>query len=145
MLFRSEIRQLLKQARQRYPHAEVEGQVWFWPADEDPRSRRHQPHASLRLLAPFDPVVWDRHRFELFWGWPYRFEAYTPAARRVRGHYALPLLWRGQVPGWANLSVVDGRLVPDIGFVQGRPRDAGFEAALDEELQRVAQFLGLEA
>ena len=58
---------------------------------------------------------------------------------------SLPLLWRGQVPGWANLSVVEGRLVPDIGFVQGHPRDAGFGAALDEELQRIAQFLGLEA
>jgi hypothetical protein len=33
----------------------------------------------LRLLAPFDPVVWDRRRFELLWGWAYRFEAYTPA------------------------------------------------------------------
>ena len=45
----------------------------------------------------------------------------------------------------SDLSVVDGRLVPDIGFVQGRPADAGFGAALDEELQRIAQFLGLEA
>jgi len=39
------------------------------------------------LLAPFDPVVWDRRRFKL-WGWAYRFEAYTPAPKRVRGNYA---------------------------------------------------------
>ncbi len=41
-----------------------------------------QPSA-VRFLAPFDPVVWDRRRFELLWGWAYRFEAYTPAPRRA--------------------------------------------------------------
>ncbi len=65
---------------------------------------------AVRLLAPFDPVVWDRRRFEAFWGWAYRFEAYTPAPRRVRGYYALPLLWRDQVIGWGNLALApDGR------------------------------------
>ena len=59
----------------------------------------------MRLLAPFDPVVWDRRRFELFWGWAYRFEAYTPAPKRKLGYYALPLLWRDRVIGWGNLSL----------------------------------------
>jgi hypothetical protein len=98
----------------------------------------------VRLLAPFDPLVWDRRRFEHFWGWPYRFEAYVPAARRVRGHYALPLLWRDAMVGWGNLSVRDGRLVADIGHVSGRaPADAGYRAALDDELDRMHRFLGL--
>jgi len=39
------------------------------------------------------------------WGWEYRFEAYTPALKRKLGYYAMPLLWRDQVIGWANLSV----------------------------------------
>ncbi|EWS60580.1 hypothetical protein Y695_04569 [Hydrogenophaga sp. T4] len=56
----------------------------------------------MRLLAPFDPVVWDRDRFERLWDWAYRFEAYTPPAKRVRGYYAMPLLWRDQVIGWAT-------------------------------------------
>ena len=64
----------------------------------------------MRLLAPFDPVVWDRRRFELFWGWAYRFEAYTPAAKRQLGYYALPLLWRDRVIGWGNVSVKNGEL-----------------------------------
>jgi hypothetical protein len=33
----------------------------------------------VRLLSPFDPVLWDRTRFEQFWSWLYRFEAYTRA------------------------------------------------------------------
>jgi len=133
----------LKRARARLATATVGGTPWFWPADEDPRSRRHEVEERVWLLAPFDPVVWDRQRFERFWGWTYRFEAYTPAAKRLRGHYALPLLWHEQVIGWANLKVRDGALVPDLGFVHTRPRSAAFRRALDAELARVSAFLGL--
>ena len=97
----------------------------------------------MRLLAPFDPIVWDRRRFELLWGWAYRFEAYIPAAQRVRGYYALPL-WRDQVISWGNLVVKHGVLVPEIGFVAGQaPAERVFKAALDDELQRMAVFLSL--
>ena len=55
---------------------------WLWPASEHAQSRRWQPDEQVRLLTPFDPLVWDRRRFELLWGWAYRFEAYTPAPKR---------------------------------------------------------------
>ena len=83
------------------------GVDWYWPATEK-AARRATAEAledRVRLLAPFDPVVRDRARFELLWGWEYRFEAYTPAPKRKLGYYALPLLWRDRVIGWANLSV----------------------------------------
>jgi len=138
---------LLARTRARLPQAVVDGQTWLWPVGEDPGLRRHATRASadrVRLLAPFDPLVWDRRRFEAFWGWPYRFEAYTPAAKRLRGHYALPLLWRDAVVGWGNLSVQGGQLRAELGYVAGRPpADAGYAAALDEELQRFSDFLGL--
>jgi uncharacterized protein len=95
----------------------------------------------VRLLAPFDPVVWDRRRFEHFWGWAYRFEAYTPAPKRVRGYYALPLLWRDQVIGWGNLSCRDGVLTHEIGHVSGKAPGGGFKAALRDELARLEEFL----
>jgi len=129
-------------ARARLAHATVDGVDWYWPAGENPASRRHASHDAVRLLAPFDPLVWDRRRFELLWGWAYRFEAYTPASKRIRGHYALPLLWRDQVIGWGNLAQLDGRLGADIGYVAGKaPHDNGFRRALDEELARVELFL----
>ncbi len=132
----------LARAKRRLPNAEVDAQRWFWPAGENPSSRRHAVQERVRLLAPFDPVVWDRRRFELFWGWAYRFEAYTPAPKRVRGYYALPLLWHEQVIGWANLSWADGELNPELGYVAGRaPRSAAFRAALDDELARMTEFL----
>ncbi|MEP6875335.1 MAG: crosslink repair DNA glycosylase YcaQ family protein, partial [Burkholderiales bacterium] len=134
----------LKRAKARLASARVDGIEWFWPAAENPASKRHASDDAVRLLAPFDPVVWDRRRFEHFWDWAYRFEAYTPAPKRVRGYYALPLLWRDQVIGWGNLSVANGVLVSDIGYQSGRaPRDAAFRAALADELQRLRAFLKL--
>ncbi|MFG6432803.1 DNA glycosylase AlkZ-like family protein [Roseateles sp. LYH14W] len=137
----------LARAKARLAHTQVDGVDWYWPAEEDPFSGGRggwRIPAQVRLLAPFDPVVWDRRRFELLWGWAYRFEAYTPAPKRVRGHYALPLLWRDQVIGWANASVKGGRLQVDCGYVAGRPpRETAFKAALEAERERLAEFLGM--
>jgi len=116
---------------------------WYWPAAERLHSRWEGGAQGLYLLTPFDPIVWDRRRFHLFWGWEYRFEAYTPVAKRKLGYYALPLLWRDQVVGWANAALADGRLAVQTGYVAGRaPRDAGFRAALDDEIERLRVFLG---
>lgn len=98
---------------------------------------------EVRFLAPFDPVVWDRKRFEHLWGWAYRFEAYTPVAKRKLGYYALPLLWRDSIVGWVNASVTDGTLKAEAGFVNSSvKRDAKFRAAYSEELEQFAEFLG---
>jgi uncharacterized protein len=101
-----------------------------------PPSERCDILPQVRFLAPFDPVVWDRRRFEHLWQWQYRFEAYTPKAKRVRGYYALPLLWRDRVIGWAN---VDDDI--ELGFVGKRPRDREFSRELDAERERLRQFL----
>ncbi len=108
-----------------------------------PAPMPEDPPARVRFLAPFDPLVWDRRRFEHLWGWPYRFEAYTPAARRIRGYYALPVLWRDQVVGWANADVTDGRLRVQLGFADRRPTAASFQREANAEAARLAAFLGL--
>jgi hypothetical protein len=97
----------------------------------------------VRLLAPFDPLVWDRRRFEQLWGWSYRFEAYAPQPKRKLGYYALPLLWGDRVIGWGNLAVKDGRLESTFGYVDGVPRDPEFGRLLEEELERIRRFLRL--
>jgi uncharacterized protein YcaQ len=134
----------LARAKARLPSAEISGTRWYWPAGENPASRQHAAPEEVRLLAPFDPVVWDRRRFEMFWGWAYRFEAYTPAPKRVRGYYALPLLWHDQVIGWGNVAVQDGQLHTELGYQSGKaPREKAFNRALEEELDRMRAFLGL--
>jgi len=133
----------LARAKQSLGHARVEGIEWYWPVGERPQSRRWRPDDEVRLLTPFDPVVWDRRRFEIFWNWAYRFEAYTPAPKRKLGYYALPLLWHERVIGWGNLTVADERLNADFGYTDGSaPRDPAFRTALEAELERVRTFLG---
>jgi uncharacterized protein YcaQ len=132
----------LRRARHRLAHARVDGVEWYWPAGEQPGAA--EPDEAVHLLAPFDPVVWDRRRFELLWNWPYRFEAYTPVTKRRWGYYALPLLWRDRVIGWANASVTGRLLTMETGYIAGRPPgDRGFRRALAEERMRLAAFLGL--
>ena len=140
--WRGHLRPALQRAKQRLAHARVDGIDWYWPADERPETAA-VPEA-VRLLAPFDPVVWDRRRFEMLWGWPYRFEAYTPVLKRKLGYYALPLLWRDRVIGWGNLSVKGGTLQSAFGYIESRPpRDRAFRPALEAELHRFALFLAL--
>ncbi len=142
--WKEQLRDALKRAGERLPSIEWEGVRWYWPAGEDPMAGRWAVDDRVRLLAPFDPVVWDRDRFERLWGWAYRFEAYTPPAKRVRGYYAMPLLWRDEVIGWGNLSVCDGRLESDLGYVKGRPpSDASYRSALRCELDSMAAFLNV--
>lgn len=134
----------LARAKQRLGQVRVDGVDWFWPIGENPAAARWTPDSAVRLLTPFDPVVWDRRRFEILWGWTYRFEAYTPASKRKLGYYALPLLWGDRVIGWGNLSVNEGALESSFGYSAGRaPRDAGFRAALETELTQMRAFLGL--
>jgi uncharacterized protein YcaQ len=121
----------------------VDGVDWYWPAREPVASPPSRD--AVRLLSPFDPIVWDRRRFEMLWGWAYRFEAYTPAPRRKLGYYALPVLWRDRVVGWGNLSVNDGRLHAGVGYVRSQPPPGRpFQRALEEELERLSRFLGLD-
>lgn len=135
----------LLRARKRLQRARVEGIDWLWPSDERAESRRWKPDENVRLLTPFDPLVWDRRRFELLWGWAYRFEAYTPAPKRKLGYYALPLLWGDRVIGWGNLSVVAGVLQAQLQYVGGAaPRDPCFKEGLQAELARMRNFLALE-
>ena len=157
--WRAELTSALLRAKERLSHARVDGVDWYWPADEDPmvhggpatkgraikladeNALGHATKDTVRLLAPFDPVVRDRVRFELLWGWEYRFEAYTPAAKRKLGYYAMPLLWRDRVIGWANLSVKNGKHKADFGYVESQPRDRIFKRELEAELERMRSFL----
>jgi uncharacterized protein YcaQ len=140
--WRNEIAAAQQRARERLVHACVAGVDWYWPNEENPR------HAAapekVHLLAPFDPVVHDRTRFELLWGWTYRFEAYTPPTKRKLGYYALPLLWRDRIIGWANLAVRAGDLISRVGFLaQPTASDRAFTHELNAELDRLRVFLNL--
>jgi hypothetical protein len=116
---------------------DVDGERYIWPSG----LRAAEPPRAVRLLAPFDPLVWDRRRFGLLWDWDYRFEAYTPAADRRLGYYAMPLLWGEQVIGWANAAATNGTVQVVPGFTHAAPKGRDFRQAFDAEVARLTTFL----
>ena len=118
----------------------IDRTLYVWPHDAPTTGA---PHEVVRFLAPFDPLVWDRRRFAHLWGWDYRFEAYTPEAKRKLGYYALPMLWRDDVIGWVNARIENGRLIVKPGFAKplARGEKTAFKRAFDEEMLRFSAFL----
>lgn len=111
----------------------------LFSAIENQKSKIEIPAAPL-LLAPLDPLIYDRRLTRALWDFDYIWEAYTPPAKRNRGHYALPILAGTEIVGdvdpkadreRSKLRVVSRR-------VRRGYRSTGAVAAL-------ASFLGMSA
>jgi uncharacterized protein YcaQ len=119
---------------------EVDGETYLWPASIR-WTARGEMRRSLRFLAPFDPIVWDRRRFAHIFGWEYRFEAYTPQAKRQLGYYAMPLLFAEKIVGWVNVRMSEGKVEVEPGFVRAPLTGRDFRRAFDAEMARMEAFL----
>jgi uncharacterized protein YcaQ len=64
-----------------------------------------QNSLPLALLAPLDPLLYDRRLTRQLWGFDYTWEAYTPPAKRKRGYYALPVLAGTELIGHINPKI----------------------------------------
>ncbi|MFT7463640.1 MAG: hypothetical protein ACI9EF_001986, partial [Pseudohongiellaceae bacterium] len=99
------------------------------------------------LLSPFDSALWQRLRAEELLNFFYRVEIYVPAAKRLFGYYAMPILHHGRLVGRVDpkLHRQERRLeIVSIGLEQGMGRDADFDQGFGETLQDLAKFVGAE-
>jgi uncharacterized protein YcaQ len=94
----------------------------------------------VRLLAPLDPLIYDRRLTERLWDFSYTWEVYTPAHKRVRGYYALPVL-----SGDGFVGHVDPKVDREAGklLIQGREVRRGHANAAAEGIRELARFLGV--
>lgn len=108
------------------------------PVLEELLSSAEEGASVPRLIAPLDPVIYDRRVTEALWGFDYRWEVYVPPQKRVRGYYALPLLHRGQFIGHADVKADR-----EAGKLQLLSQQPARSSAAKTAVASLAAFLGL--
>jgi len=100
----------------------------------------------VHILSPFDPLVIQRKRTELFFGYGHRFEAYVPKDKRVFGYFALPVLVGEDIVAAIDLKTdrQKGKLLMQkwswVGKGATRSLRKDFKHRIEEELDRFERF-----
>ncbi|MCB8839839.1 winged helix-turn-helix domain-containing protein [Aurantimonas sp. VKM B-3413] len=116
------------------------GEHWAAPETLDALPEAGEP--LVHILSPFDPLIIQRKRLKLFFGYEHRFEAYVPRNKRVYGYFALPVLLGDRIVAALDLKADRAKgelLIRQWTDVAGAV-SAGERAAIDAELERFSAF-----
>lgn len=115
--------------------------VPHWAMPETLAAPASEPPTLVHILSPFDPLIIQRKRLKLFFGYDHLFEAYIPAAKRRLGYFALPVLMGDRIVAAVDLKAdrTAGKLLVQQWTWLDDPGAEG-RAAIDEALGRFERF-----
>ena len=123
-------------------------QVDEWTAPAYLRTGQAVPRTDrgTALLCPFDPLIFFRPRVERLFGFHYRIEIYTPAAKRQYGYYVWPLLLDGELVARVDLKADrnSGALHVPGAFIEPGRDPVRVAGELADQLATMAGWLGLD-
>src|SRR5690606_22376943 len=117
------------------------GRIEHW-CRPDTLDRTLDAAAGVHILSPFDPLVIQRKRLKLFFGYEHVFEAYIPREKRVYGYFGLPVLLDGDIVAVLDLKAdrARGELLLQKWSWVGRGGSPARKRAIEEKLHVFEQF-----
>jgi uncharacterized protein YcaQ len=118
------------------------GKSQHWARPEALDTPLDPAQERVHILSPFDPLIHQRKRLHLFFGYEHRFEAYVPKDKRRFGYFAQPVLVGDEIVAAVDLKTDRERrklLVQRWTWVSNRSRSSR-RRQIDEELHRFERF-----
>lgn len=113
-----------------------------WAQPESLAGIAHLDPQSVHILSPFDPLIIQRKRLQLFFDYEHRFEAYVPKEKRIYGYFGLPVLAGDEIVAVVDLKT--DREQRKLRIQQwtwvGRGKSAQHKRRVEEQLHRFEQF-----
>jgi len=122
------------------------GKQEHWARPEMLETRDIAASELVHILSPFDPLIIQRKRTELFFDYGHRFEAYVPKEKRVLGYFALPVLVGDNIVAALDLKTdrQNRKLLLQkwnwVGPVAAKGGRKELKRRIEEELDRFERF-----
>lgn len=128
---------------------QVEGidEAFYMPGNMQTYTEHQMSDSYARFIGPLDNIMWDRQMLEALFDFVYRWEVYTPVAKRKFGYYVLPVLYNGQfVARFEAEPVRQTRefVIKKWWWEEGVKPDDGMIETIEKEMLRFAEFLRVE-
>lgn len=128
---------------------QVEGidETFYMPGNMQTYTEHQMSDSYARFIGPLDNIMWDRQMLEALFDFAYRWEVYTPVAKRKYGYYVLPVLYNGQFVARFEAEPVRQTkefVIKKWWWEEGMKPDDGMIETIEKEMLRFAEFLRVE-